>query len=119
MSASRSVPCERHVATIAYTCPKCGRPAELRRTTRRRGRLVPRTTKTPDAVRRLFIMALTGIVSITWVTTAVYTRTQQQAETVEQRAFICVLIEEYGEDYVGELADCQHRLAYLRLKERR
>jgi len=83
------------------------------------GRPPRRTDPLSHVLRRVVIVLGLAVAAGTWYAMAAYARSQRHQETADERAQLCSLIEDQGEDYYGELADCRNRLAYLRAIERR
>jgi hypothetical protein len=83
------------------------------------GRLGQRPDPLSHVLRRVVIVFGVAIVAGSWYAVTAYARAHRRQETADERAQQCSLIEDQGEDYYGELADCRNRLAYLRAVERR
>ena len=110
--------CIRHLLTDAPGCPRCRPAASTDVATRIRSLGGSGSGALSRGLRRLFITLLVLIVGFTWLAAASYAWSHRAQETADQRAVQCGMIEEDGEEYIGELADCRNRLAYLRLIER-
>lgn len=65
------------------------------------------------------ISILVAIVVSTWYLAAQYAQAHRRQQTADEKSLQCDLIEEQGEDYMGELSDCRNRVAYLRAVERK
>jgi hypothetical protein len=118
MALRRCARCGGLVALHGSACTHCGQQANARATAPR-GVVVEQSDSLSQLVRRLCITLLILIVGVTWFAAASYARAHHPLESADEKAIQCDLIEEQGEDYFGELADCRNRLAYLRLMERR
>jgi hypothetical protein len=119
MAPTRCTQCGDAELLHAASCPRCGRRSDAIRTPAASGVLVERTDPLSVALRRILIVLLGAIVVGTWYAVAEYTRSQRDRESADEKAAECNEIEERGEDYFGELSDCRHRVAWLRLQERK
>jgi hypothetical protein len=119
MAPTRCSQCGDAELLRAASCPRCGRRSDALRTPTASGVLVERSDPLSVALRRILILLLCAIVAVTWFAVAEYARSQRDRESADEKAAECNEIEEKGEDYFGELSDCRHRVAWLRLQERK
>ena len=68
---------------------------------------------------RVLVAAIAGAAILTCLALADFVRSMKTANGSAEQEYICGVMAENGESYVGELADCQKQLAHLRTVERR
>ena len=118
MALARCAHCGDSEIAPASVCARCGQRAGAQRSTSASGVLVEKRDVLSIALRRVIITLLWGIVLGTWYAALEYARMQRPQVTADEKSLECDMIEEMGEEYDGELSDCRHRVAFMRLEER-